>query len=310
MLSDRTTSGRWTSSSTQTADGRVLKLLNIVDEHTREALAVVAARRINADATAATLDRIVARRGTAPGYIRCDNGPSSRPTPCATGAGSPAPPAATSSPARRGRTLRRVVHGRLRDEFLAVEQFDSLLEAQCSSRTGGPSTTRSARIAAWAGSPRLPTPSAGRLSNTLDSHKRWTREGGPVSTASVLTSDHCHHHQHCGRCVRCTRSGRARLPPRFVVRTSVAEASRISDAQRRLSVRPNFDALRDRGRATGTARPRVAGGSIDAVSRIVASLRAVLRVRDGNIIGRTSVYLAGWRGEVRTQETNLSIRRS
>ena len=51
----------------QTADGRVLKLLNIVDEHTREALAVVAARRINADATAATLDRIVAGRGTAPG---------------------------------------------------------------------------------------------------------------------------------------------------------------------------------------------------------------------------------------------------
>ena len=59
----------------QTADGRVLKLLNIVDEHTREALAVVVARRINADATAATLDRIVARRGTVPGYIRCDNGP-------------------------------------------------------------------------------------------------------------------------------------------------------------------------------------------------------------------------------------------
>ena len=32
----------------------------------------MAARRINADATAATLDRIVAGRGTAPGYIRCD----------------------------------------------------------------------------------------------------------------------------------------------------------------------------------------------------------------------------------------------
>ena len=50
----------------QTADGRVLKLLNIVDEHTREALAIVAARSITADATAATLDRIVAGRGTAP----------------------------------------------------------------------------------------------------------------------------------------------------------------------------------------------------------------------------------------------------
>ena len=49
----------------------------------------------------------------------------------------------------------------------------------------------------------------------------------------------------------------------------------------------------------------VAGDSIDAVSRIVESLRAVLRVRHGNIIGRTSVYLAGRRGEVRTQETNL-----
>ena len=59
----------------QTADGRVLKLLNVVGEHTREALAVVAARRINADATASTLEGIVAVRGTAPGYIRCDNGP-------------------------------------------------------------------------------------------------------------------------------------------------------------------------------------------------------------------------------------------
>ena len=56
----------------QTADGRVLKLLNIVDEHTREALAIVAARSITADATASTLEGIVARRGTAPAYIRCD----------------------------------------------------------------------------------------------------------------------------------------------------------------------------------------------------------------------------------------------
>ena len=56
----------------QTADGRVLKLLNIVDEHTREALAIVAARSITADATASTLEGIVARHGTAPAYIRCD----------------------------------------------------------------------------------------------------------------------------------------------------------------------------------------------------------------------------------------------
>ena len=47
----------------QTADGRVLKLLNSVDEHTREALAIVAARSITADATASST--VYARRARA-----------------------------------------------------------------------------------------------------------------------------------------------------------------------------------------------------------------------------------------------------
>src|SRR5450759_1532452 len=59
----------------QTADGRVLKLLHVVDEFTREALAMKCERRIDADATVATLDRLVAGRGRAPAHIRCDNGP-------------------------------------------------------------------------------------------------------------------------------------------------------------------------------------------------------------------------------------------
>jgi putative transposase len=58
----------------QTADGRVLKLLNVVDEFTREALAMVVERRIDADATVAALARVAAQRG-APRHIRCDNGP-------------------------------------------------------------------------------------------------------------------------------------------------------------------------------------------------------------------------------------------
>lgn len=58
----------------QTADGRIRKLLNIVDEHTREALAIEVARRFDADATVATLDRITGHRG-APQFLRCDNGP-------------------------------------------------------------------------------------------------------------------------------------------------------------------------------------------------------------------------------------------
>ncbi len=59
----------------QTADGRVLKLLHVVDEFTREALAIKCERRIDADATVAELDRIVATRGRGPTFLRCDNGP-------------------------------------------------------------------------------------------------------------------------------------------------------------------------------------------------------------------------------------------
>ncbi len=59
----------------QTADGRILKLLHVVDEFTREALAIECHRRIDADKTVATLERLVAERGTAPDFIRCDNGP-------------------------------------------------------------------------------------------------------------------------------------------------------------------------------------------------------------------------------------------
>jgi putative transposase len=58
-----------------TADGRILKLLHVVDEFTREALAIECHRRIDADKTVATLDRLVGEHGTAPAFIRCDNGP-------------------------------------------------------------------------------------------------------------------------------------------------------------------------------------------------------------------------------------------
>ena len=44
---------------------------------------------------------------------------------------------------------------------------------------------------------------------------------------------------------------------------------------------------------------------IPEVSRVARSLREVLRDRDGNVLGRTNVYLAGRRSDVRTQETNL-----
>jgi putative transposase len=58
----------------RTEDGKRLKLLSVVDEHTRECLAVELARSITAEAVIATLERIVAARG-APESIRSDNGP-------------------------------------------------------------------------------------------------------------------------------------------------------------------------------------------------------------------------------------------
>jgi putative transposase len=48
----------------QTEDGRRLKLLNVVDEHTREALTIEVARRIDADATVKAL--FVMKRGAVP----------------------------------------------------------------------------------------------------------------------------------------------------------------------------------------------------------------------------------------------------
>ena len=59
-----------------TSAGRTIKILHVVDEHTRESLADVVAFSIDADATVEALDEIVAERGGShPEFIRCNNGP-------------------------------------------------------------------------------------------------------------------------------------------------------------------------------------------------------------------------------------------
>ena len=115
----------------QTQDGKVIKCLNVVDEFTREALAIVVARFINADETVDTLERLICERGRAPEFIRCDNGPELTANALrdwcrfsGTGAsyidpGSPWQNAYVES-----------FGGRLRDECLGVELFATLLEAQ------------------------------------------------------------------------------------------------------------------------------------------------------------------------------------
>lgn len=58
----------------ETADYRRLKLANIVDEYTREALAIEVNRSMTSDELVAVIERLVATRG-APEHLRMDNGP-------------------------------------------------------------------------------------------------------------------------------------------------------------------------------------------------------------------------------------------
>jgi transposase InsO family protein len=117
--------------SDETADGRALRLLNVVDEFTREALGGEVARSITAEDTVATLERLVAARGTAPAHIRCDNGPEliahtlrdwCRLTTTATAYIEPGSP--WQNP------FIESFNGRVRDEVLDIELFDTLAEAK------------------------------------------------------------------------------------------------------------------------------------------------------------------------------------
>ena len=114
----------------QTADGRMLRVLNVVDEFTREALVMQVGRSITADQTVAALGVLVAQRGC-PENIRCDNGPeltahalrdwctSARVTTSYIEPGAPwQNPFAES------------FNARVRDELLNLEQFSCLAEAQ------------------------------------------------------------------------------------------------------------------------------------------------------------------------------------
>ena len=115
----------------QTADGRILKLLHIVDEFTREALAIECHRRIDADHTVNVLDRLVAERGTAPAFIRCDNGPELTANALRDWCRFSRAGSAYIEPGSPWQNPYVESFGsRIRDELLAVELFSCLAEAQ------------------------------------------------------------------------------------------------------------------------------------------------------------------------------------
>jgi transposase InsO family protein len=112
-----------------TTDGRPVKIVSIVDEHTRECLGGLVERSITGDRLIDELDRLAEQRGY-PTVLRCDNGPELACTAMADWAGdrvglSFIPP---GEPWRNGYI--ESFNGRLRDECLNIELFWSLAHAR------------------------------------------------------------------------------------------------------------------------------------------------------------------------------------
>ncbi len=114
----------------QTADGRRLKILPVVDEFTRRCLTIQVERSMTAEDVGSVLEGLFERYGE-PGHIRSDNGPEF------------VAEAVRSWLARRGSKTLYIAPGspwenaysesfnsRLRDEFLNREVFESLKEAK------------------------------------------------------------------------------------------------------------------------------------------------------------------------------------
>ena len=114
----------------RSADGRPLRMLTIVDEHTRECLAIDVARRLNSqDVLARLADLCVAR--AVPEYIRSDNGPEFTAQAVRGWLGRVGVQTLfiePGSPWENGYI--ESFNGKLRDECLNLERFDTLLEAQ------------------------------------------------------------------------------------------------------------------------------------------------------------------------------------
>jgi putative transposase len=118
VIFDRTCNGGW------------LKCLSLVDEYTRECLALVMAKSVTAVLVKQVLARVIRQRG-APKLLRSDNG-SEFIGQVVTGwlpqRGTEPIPVAPASPWQNGYI--ESFHSRLRDEFLNCRDFESVADAQ------------------------------------------------------------------------------------------------------------------------------------------------------------------------------------
>ncbi len=120
-----------------TEDGRALKLLPVLDEYTRECLALVVGRSLTSQHVVATLDRLIAplplgrgQRG-APTFVRSDNGSefiAHRVGAYLLAAESDTKHIDPGAPWQNGYS--ESFNGKLRDELLSQELFATLSEAR------------------------------------------------------------------------------------------------------------------------------------------------------------------------------------
>jgi transposase InsO family protein len=114
----------------KTADGRPFRMLVVLDEHTRECLAIEVRRNLRGEDIVAVLDELTAIRG-APAHIRADNGPemiSKAVRAWCAESGTGALYIDPGSPWQNG--IVESFNGRLRDELLSSEIFATLAEAR------------------------------------------------------------------------------------------------------------------------------------------------------------------------------------
>ena len=127
--------------SARTHDGRLLKILTLIDEYTRECLALRVERRLNHQNLIETLSDVMLWRGI-PEHIRSDNGPefvAQQLRTWLTSLGTGPLYIEPGSPWENGYC--ESFNGKLRDECLNGEIFYSLKEAQVVVEQCGSSTT-------------------------------------------------------------------------------------------------------------------------------------------------------------------------
>ena len=174
-----------------TANGRSLKWLAIVDEFTRENLALEVARQFKANDVIDVLRELIAIRGT-PGHIRCDNGPefiahalkgwleSSRISTLYIEPG---------SPWQNGYAER--FNSRLRDELLAVEIFETLKQAKAAQHDTLAAGVQPPPAARFSG---LPDPGEiCRDVRAASSHSASLRLGSVPAAARTVAGGFCDH---------------------------------------------------------------------------------------------------------------------